>query len=69
MTPNYRKPVIADNGKMYMTIAETEAFFAEIAPLVKGVLHSEMLIAPPSTALHGRRLGPTEIFTIDQESR
>ncbi|MBI4463112.1 MAG: triose-phosphate isomerase [Acidobacteria bacterium] len=36
---------------MYKTIAATEAFFAEIAPLVQGVKHCEMVIAPPFTAL------------------
>ena len=51
MTPNNRKPLIAGNWKMYKTIAETEAFFAEIAPLVKGVQHCEMVIAPPFTTL------------------
>ena len=47
---------------MYKTIAETEAFFAEIAPLVKGVQHCEMVIAPPFTTLQraaemGRQVG------------
>ena len=51
MNPTIRKPVIAGNWKMYKTIAETERFFAEIQPLVAGVTHCEMVIAPPFTAL------------------
>ena len=52
MTATARKPVIAGNWKMFKTIAETEAFFAELAPLVKSVVHCEMVIAPPFTALN-----------------
>jgi triosephosphate isomerase len=52
LTATARKPVIAGNWKMFKTIAETEAFFAELAPLVKGVSHCEMVIAPPFTALN-----------------
>ena len=55
MTVSTRKPVIAGNWKMYKTIAEAEAFFAELAPLVRDVVrdgeHCEMVIAPPFTAL------------------
>ncbi|MBI4463841.1 MAG: triose-phosphate isomerase [Acidobacteria bacterium] len=36
---------------MYKTLAETEAFFAEIAPLIAGVSHCDMVIAPPFTVL------------------
>ena len=51
MPPHTRKPVIAGNWKMYKTIAETEAFFDRIAPLIFEVQHCEMVIAPPFTAL------------------
>ena len=59
---NSRKPVIAGNWKMYKAVAETEAFFAAIAPKVAGVTHCEMVIAPPFTALRraaelGERIG------------
>src|SRR3989337_1550085 len=62
MPSNTRKPVIAGNWKMYKTIAETEAFFAAIAPRVAGVTHCEMVVAPPFTALRraaelGERIG------------
>ena len=57
-----RKPVIAGNWKMYKTIAETQAFFDQIAPLVLEVRHCEMVIAAPFTALRravelGEKLG------------
>jgi len=48
---NHRKPVIAGNWKMYKTMAETEAFFAALAPKVARVTHCEMVIAAPFTAL------------------
>lgn len=51
LTATARKPVIAGNWKMFKTIAETEAFFAELGPLVKGVSHCEMVIAPPFPSL------------------
>ena len=51
MPANTRKPVMAGNWKMYKTIAETEAFFDRIAPLIFEVQHCEMVIAPPFTAL------------------
>ena len=49
--PQLRRPVIAGNWKMYKTIAETEAFFDRIAPLIFGVTPCEIVIAPPFTAL------------------
>lgn len=52
MSSTSRKPVIAGNWKMFKTIAETEAFFTELTPLVKGVSHCEMVIAPSFTALN-----------------
>lgn len=51
MNPNNRKPMIAGNWKMYKTIAETEAFFAEIGPLIAGASHCDIVIAPTFTAL------------------
>jgi triosephosphate isomerase (TIM) len=51
LTGTARKPVIAGNWKMFKTIAETEAFFAELAPMVTQVSHCEMVVAPPFTAL------------------
>ena len=62
MNPQERKPVIAGNWKMYKTIAETQAFFDHISPLIFEVRHCEMVIAPPFPALQraaelGRALG------------
>jgi triosephosphate isomerase len=51
LNPQLRKPVIAGNWKMYKTIAETQAFFDQIAPLIFGASHCEIVIAPPFTAL------------------
>jgi triosephosphate isomerase len=36
---------------MYKTIRETEAFFTEFLPLVTGLTHCDIVIAPPFTAL------------------
>jgi triosephosphate isomerase (TIM) len=46
-----RRPVIAGNWKMYKTRAEARAFFQELLPLVAGVRHCEIVVAPPFTAL------------------
>ena len=46
-----RRPVIAGNWKMFKTIAETRAFFALFRPLVAGVSHCDIVVAPPFTAL------------------
>ena len=51
MKPQLRRPLIAGNWKMYKTIAETQTFFDQIAPLIFGVKHCDMVIAPPFTAL------------------
>src|SRR5688572_89432 len=51
LNPGLRKPLIAGNWKMYKTIAETEAFFAGIEPLLAGATHCDKVIAPPFTAL------------------
>jgi triosephosphate isomerase len=46
-----RVPVIAGNWKMHKTQAETREFFAAFLPLVAGVKHCEIVVAPPFTAL------------------
>lgn len=46
-----RRPVIAGNWKMYKTQQETREFFAAFKPLIAGVAHCEMIVAPPFTAL------------------
>jgi len=46
-----RRPVIAGNWKMYKTQAETRAFFRAFLPLVSGVQHCDIVIAPPFTSL------------------
>jgi triosephosphate isomerase (TIM) len=48
--PN-RRPVIAGNWKMHKTQAETRAFFADFLPLVSGVSHCDIVIAPPFTSI------------------
>jgi len=62
MNPQLRKPLIAGNWKMYKTIAETQAFFDQISPLIFEVDHCDMVIAAPFTALRhavefGEKLG------------
>jgi triosephosphate isomerase len=42
---------MAGNWKMYKTIGETEQFLAEFIPLVSGVTHADIVIAPPFTAV------------------
>src|SRR5262245_16325207 len=51
LNPQIRKPVIAGNWKMYKTIAETQAFFDQLAPLIFDTNHCEIIIAAPFTAL------------------
>ncbi|HEV2387093.1 MAG TPA: triose-phosphate isomerase [Candidatus Acidoferrales bacterium] len=46
-----RRPVIAGNWKMYKTQADARTFFGEFLPLVAGVQHCEIVVAPPFTAL------------------
>ena len=46
-----RRPVIAGNWKMFKTISETKAFFSSFLPLVSGVSHCEIVVAPPFVAL------------------
>jgi len=46
-----RRPVIAGNWKMYKTIAEAVDFVTKLRPLVTDATHSEVVVAPPFTAL------------------
>jgi triosephosphate isomerase len=46
-----RRRVIAGNWKMYKTLADTRAFFSSFLPLVAGAKRSDMVIAPPFTAI------------------
>jgi len=46
-----RTPLVAANWKMYKTIAETQAFFREFAPLAAGVDDVEIVVAPPFLAV------------------
>jgi triosephosphate isomerase (TIM) len=46
-----RRPVMAGNWKMYKTQAEARAFFSAFLPLVHGVTHCDIVVAPPFTAL------------------
>jgi triosephosphate isomerase (TIM) len=46
-----RRPVMAGNWKMYKTQTEARAFFSAFLPLVQGVTHCDIVVAPPFTAL------------------
>ena len=46
-----RRPVIAGNWKMYKTQAEARAYFSAFAPLVRGCMHCDIIVAPPFTAI------------------
>ncbi len=46
-----RRPVIAGNWKMYKTIGEAVEFVQRLKPLVAGVEHCDVVVAPPFTAL------------------
>jgi triosephosphate isomerase (TIM) len=51
MSKTQRRRVIAGNWKMFKTQAETRAFFSAFLPLVSGVRHCDIMIAPPFTAI------------------
>jgi triosephosphate isomerase (TIM) len=51
MSQTKRRRVIAGNWKMFKTQAETRAFFSAFLPLVGGVRHCDIVIAPPFTAI------------------
>ena len=42
-----RKPVIAGNWKMYKTPSEAAGFLHDLAPLVEGSTHAEIVVCPP----------------------
>jgi triosephosphate isomerase len=46
-----RRHIIAGNWKMFKTIPETRQFFSSFMPMIAGVTHCEIVIAPPFTAL------------------
>jgi triosephosphate isomerase (TIM) len=46
-----RKPVIAGNWKLYKTKTEALALLEELAPLVAGINHVEIVVAPVFTVL------------------
>jgi triosephosphate isomerase len=46
-----RRHVFAGNWKMYKSQAETRAFFSAFAPLVANSRHSDIVVAPPFTAI------------------
>lgn len=47
-----RIPFIAANWKMYKTVGETVAYLETFTKLVEGITDTEIVIAPPFTALH-----------------
>jgi triosephosphate isomerase (TIM) len=51
MSKPSRRRVIAGNWKMFKTIAETRAFFSAFLPLVAESRNSDIVIAPPFTAI------------------
>src|SRR6266852_1784643 len=51
MSQPIRRRVIAGNWKMFKTIAETRSFFAAFLPLVAENRNSDIVIAPPFTAI------------------
>jgi triosephosphate isomerase len=51
MSQTKRRRLIAGNWKMFKTQAETRAFFSAFLPLVRGVRRSDIVIAPPFTAI------------------
>jgi triosephosphate isomerase len=46
-----RKPIIAGNWKMNMTVSEAVDFVSQLTPLVADVRETDIVIAPPFTAL------------------
>ena len=46
-----RTPIIAGNWKMYKRLDESVAYVERFAPLVEGVTHCEVVVAPAFTAL------------------
>lgn len=46
-----KRPFVAGNWKMNMTLAETRAWFAGFLPLAPGPAEAEVVVCPPFTAL------------------
>jgi triosephosphate isomerase len=46
-----RKPIVAGNWKMFKTVRETVAHVSELRTAVRGVAGTEIVVAPPFTAL------------------
>lgn len=46
-----RRPVIAGNWKLFKTPLETRTFLSSLRPLLDGVGHCDVIVAPPFTAL------------------
>jgi triosephosphate isomerase (TIM) len=51
MSEHRRRRVIAGNWKMYKNQADTRAFFAKFKPLVEGVQHCHIVVAPPFSSI------------------
>lgn len=64
-----RRPFIAGNWKMYKTISEALGFAQSFRPLVVGVTHCDILVAPPFTALRAvsDRLEGSNIYVGAQD--
>src|SRR6266446_9278855 len=46
-----RRRVIAGNGNMFKTLADTRAFFSSCLPLVSNAKHCDIVVAPPFTSI------------------
>jgi len=49
--PMKKRPFVAGNWKMNMTVAETRAWFCGFLPLAPGLKEAEIVVCPPFTAL------------------
>ena len=70
-----RKPVIAGNWKMYKTPSEAAGFLHDLAPLVAGSSHAEIVVCPPfvdiATAVEAARgtnigVGAQDLFWLKE---
>src|SRR5215471_13195694 len=64
-----RRPVIAGNWKMFKTISEAREFVQALKPLVVGVTHCEIVVAPAFTALRpvAERIEGSNIIVAGQD--
>lgn len=64
-----RRPLIAGNWKMYKTISEALDFVQSFRPMVVGVTHCDILVAPPFTALRAvsDRLEGSNVYVSAQD--